>query len=184
MNYSIHPLSRERRLEEPTHRGLLVTVCSASILLLIALAGCARKDEVFVNYQVINHTDAWVVEVTINQTGGILVAEGRGASGRACCVSVPRRWSQDLSITVGWRDDSVVARDDQGKPLLIDGRPVSRSGTQYTRTVAIEPYPEKDFGALYLHILPDRSVVAKVSLLTPAHPDYRPKNPTQVDFKP
>ena len=152
--------------------------------LLVALSACADDDKVSPNYSVVNHTNAWVLDVTVNDRGGILGASPLGESGQACCVTIPKKWRPDLQVTIGWQDDSTKQLDSDGKPVKNDGRYVLIPGQKYSRTVPIQEYEPDKLGTLYIHILPDRNVIVTVSMLAPFHPDYLPNNPTQGPRQP
>jgi hypothetical protein len=143
------------------------------------VSACAEEDKVSTNYMLVNHTNGGIVEVTVNQRGGVLVADPFNGSGSACCVTIPKRWRPELNVTIGWDDDSTEQIDAAGKPILRDGKPVLIPGRRYTRTVPIQEYKRDDLGEMYIHILPDKSVIVKVSFITPSHPNYLPKNPLQ-----
>jgi hypothetical protein len=149
------------------------------VALLVALSACAEDDKVSTNYMLVNHTDGGIVEVTVNRRGGVLEAAPLGESGRACCVTIPKHWRPELRVTIGWDDDSTEQLDAAGKPVLRDGKPVLIPGQRYTRTVPIQEYKRESLGEMYIHIFPDKSVVVTVSFITPSHPDYLPKNPSQ-----
>jgi hypothetical protein len=161
-------------------RKLIALVCAAIGL----LSGCGEEQKISVGYRVVNHTNGGVVYITVNQQGGILVADPLGESGDACCVSIPRQWRPELQVTVGWQDDSTKQLDAAGKPVMRDGKPVLVPGQKYTRTVPIQEYKPNNLGTMNFHILPDKSVIATVSMLTPTHPDYLPKNPLQRPRQP
>jgi hypothetical protein len=152
--------------------------------LLVALSACSADDKVSTNYMVVNHTNVWVLDVMVNDRGGILGASPLGQSGRACCVTVPKKWRPDLQVIIGWQDDSTKQIDSDGKPMKNDGRYVLIPGQKYSRTVPIQEYQPDKLGTLYIHILPDRSVTVTVSMLAPFHPDYLPKNPLQGPRQP
>ncbi len=172
-----------RRPRSPVRRaGWFLSTTTAG--LLVALSACADNDKVSTNYSVVNHTDAWVLEVTVNDRGGILGASPLGESGDACCVTVPKRWRPDLQVTIGWQDDSTKKLDSDGKPMKNDGRYVLIPGQKYSRTVPIQEYQPDNLGTLYIHILPDRNVTVTVSMRTPSNPDYLPKNPSQRPRQP
>lgn len=156
-------------------RGALL----AGLFMAAALSACAEHEKVSTNYMVINHTDAWVIDVTVNKQGGVLIAGALGQSGRACCVTLPKAWRPDLRVTIGWRDDSAEQLDASGKPIMHDGKPVLIRGQSYSRTAPIQEYSRDQLGTMYIHILPDKNVIVVTSMLTPGHPEYLPKNPLQ-----
>jgi hypothetical protein len=158
-----------------SQRALIAIACAFVGL----LSACGEEKKVSVGYEAVNHTDVWIHEVTVDGRGGVLAAESKGGSGTACCVSIPQRWRPDLLVTIGWQDDSTKKLDGAGKPIIHDGKPVLIEGQKYSRTVAIQEYKESDVGSLKIHILENRDVVLKVSMLSPFHPDYRPANPMQ-----
>ena len=167
-----------RGMRNPARRaGWFLSAAMAG--LLVSLSACADNDKVSTNYSVVNHTDIGVVDITVNHTGGILAAHPLGQSGRACCVTVPKRWQPALKVTIGWQDDSTEVLDSEGKPMKNDGRYVLIRGQKYSRSVPIQEYQPDKLGTMYIHILPDRNVTVTVSTLAPFHPDYLPKNPTQ-----
>jgi Protein of unknown function (DUF3304) len=161
-------------------RKLLALTCAAVGL----LSGCGEEQKISVGYRVVNHTNGGVVYITVNQQGGILVADPLGGSGDACCVSIPRQWRPELQVTVGWQDDSTKQLDAAGKPVMRDGKHVLNPGQKYSRTVPIQEYKPNNLGTMNLHILPDKNVIAAVSMLMPTHPDYLPKNPLQRPRQP
>jgi Protein of unknown function (DUF3304) len=160
--------------------ALIASACAGAGL----LSGCSEEEKISVGYRVVNHTDVGVVYITVDQQGGVLGANPRGESGDACCVNIPSQWRPELRVTVGWQDDSTEQLDAAGKPVMRDGKHVLIPGQKYSRTVPIQEYKPNNVGAMNLHILPDKNVIATVSMLTPTHPDYLPKNPLQRPRQP
>jgi|GEM_PF-3593201 len=152
----------------------LLSLCS-----LFALSGCDGNTPTWaVSYGAVNHTDKYIVAISINGEGGVLTAPMHGQGGGVCCVIVPQRWTPGLSVTVKWEEDGKLIRDEKGNIKYFDGAPKYIPGPVKTQTVPLPKYDKE--GRFFVFFFPGD--VVKVALTSSPEWDewYAP---TEEDLK-
>jgi len=141
------------------------------VLALLALAACGRvepphaapqADDGMVPLQVsvLNYTDDYVNEVSVNGSwAGSMVAHSGGGS-FAGSAEVPRQWDPHYTLTVRWRDGKSYDKD----PEFF-----------YERQVATEPYQQREPGGitmLWVAFFPGDVIKLYPTRVDPGHPEF------------
>jgi hypothetical protein len=115
---------------------------------LFALSACAEKNYA-ASISPHNHTSRYIDAVYVNGNWGANVFAHSGGGSWVCCVTLPNVYSNELTVQVGWVDDS---------------------GQNHVRQVKVEPYTKP--GQLMVHFLRTGEIKVVVSNLGLGHPDY------------
>ncbi|WP_373886662.1 DUF3304 domain-containing protein [Duganella sp. BJB475] len=124
------------------------------------LAGC-RSDNASIELCGINYTKRHVEDFSVNGYSGASIYANGGGGSFVCCVSLPRQWSKDLTVTVRWNYDEKNASPSK------------------EQVVVVPKYSEEDIGFLAVHFYPDDTVRVLVTTKTNLYPGYpfpRPGN--------
>lgn len=157
----------------------------AVVPLSALLTSCVQNESEALPYLGVNHTDEWVPTFFINGEGGVLnLPPQGGGGGSVCCVTIPKRWTPNLEVTVRWRKQGYWLKDAQGKDVIRDGDRVLIEGSWVERTVPVPEYTDKDLSHFDVHFLPGDQVQVKVSFIYPEHKDYLPRYPHQRSAQP
>lgn len=141
------PTITEKYLRSITSR--LIVPATAFIFLV----GC-MDESVYISLSGLNYTDDYIADFTVNGHSGANIQDNGGGGSFVCCVAIPNRWREDLSVTVRWVHSS------------------THSGPYKEKTVKIPPYADGDFGTLVVHFYPDDNVRVLVTTKTSEHPAY------------
>lgn len=129
-------------------------------LLAFVVAACSDTSDASIELSGLNYTNVGISTFSVNgYNGGGIYPNGGGGS-FVCCVTVPRKWYKDMTVTVRWTADDRLP--DSWKQ----------------RTVAVPEYTKQDLGAFVIHFYPHDVVKALVTVKIEGHPDYphpRPK---------
>jgi len=123
------------------------------IFLLTSLSACT-EGSVAVSLSGLNYTDNYIVDFSVNGYSGANISANGGGGSFVCCVSIPRRWSKDLKVTIRWVDDD--AHPERYKEKI----------------VAVPEYTEGDFGSLVVHFYPNDVVKVLITTKTERYPGY------------
>lgn len=144
-------------------------------LLAFALTGCDvatrnEQDDAFSpsGLSAYNYSNEGIQEFYLDGAWGSGVGIG-GGGGAVCCVSVPKKWRPDLTVTLEWR------RSDCGKGVDENGWSNCRNDPAnptriIKRTIPIEPYDRAE--NVQVMFLPNDEIRIYVSGLSPSHPEH------------
>ncbi len=121
--------------------------------LVASLFGC-RDDTVDLSINGLNYTNRYVSDFSVNGYSGFDISRNGGGGSFVCCVSVPKRWREDLRVTVRWHDDDAAPEKFKEK------------------VVAVPEYHDNDFGAFVVHFYPDDTVKVLVTSIFVGHANY------------
>ncbi|GGC07534.1 DUF3304 domain-containing protein [Pseudoduganella buxea] len=140
-----------------TSKHIPITI---AVFFLSMISGCFERN---INLEVcgLNYTSLHIDEFTVNGYSGANISANGGGGGFTCCIALPRKWHEGMSVKIRWTND----------------------GTKFQnykeRTVAVPKYSDKDLGFLAVHFYPDDSVKVLVTNHTDSFPGYpypRPAN--------
>ncbi|MDD1964721.1 DUF3304 domain-containing protein [Pseudomonas putida] len=134
------------------------------LLLMLGLVGCEKKPKViepsFINITAYNHTEDYIHQYYVDQSGGANVRAYGGGGKFTCCIGVPGEWRPGMMATVRW---TTSASRKSKKPYTGE--------TWHEERVLIEPYDE-EATTLGVHFLPMGKVRLIISRMGAGHPDY------------
>ncbi len=118
-----------------------------------------------------NHTATGIGEyiVSINNSTGIdigYLGAGEGGGSSNCCVSIPRKWNSNLTVSVAW---SVWKKDDKKR--------------EFSRTISVPEYNFMDVSRLNIHFLRSGEVKVFVSKYGLRNRNY-PLKGKEAELKP
>ncbi len=131
----------------------LVLFCFSSLFFCVFLAGC-EQDSVGLEINAVNYTNKHIYDFTVNGYGGANVTAYGGGGSFVCCIVIPVKWREDLTVAVRWADND-------GNPELYK-----------ERIVVVPEYGPDDYGFLTVHFFPDDEIKVLVTTKIITHPDY------------
>lgn len=141
--------------------------CACGLLptgLAMLLAGCSPPAPIEARVRIIDN-DPTLSFVSLVSADGIALAAGVGNLNRnGCCVRLPGRWRQDLTVALAWKR----CRPQHDPETLMVSRTLC---DEHYQDVPVPEYPALDF-QFYIHLLPDNDALLVASHLPPSDPSY------------
>ena len=176
----------ERRLGVCLHRWLIALALLAAALGLAACGPTTAKP-VAVGITGYNFTAEGVQEYYVNGMRGSNLPPYGGGGSTSCCVSLPAKWSPELTVKVSWTIGDYTLPWSKLEPMTPDERSACcwRQRT-LTKVVPVERYEER-VGRVQVFFLANDEMqvwVSNVGLLSPDHPSgmnypKKPVTPTE-----
>ena len=173
----------------PIRQGGAVRLCRwlAMCILLAAglgLAACkpTAAKPMTVGITGYNFTAEGVQEYYVNGMRGSNLPPYGGGGSTSCCVSLPGKWTPELTVKVSWTMGRWTTPYESRKHLSVDEQIKCCSAERtLSKVVPVEPYDEKG-GRLQVFFLAKDEMqiwVSEMGLLSPEHPSRMgyPKKP-------
>jgi len=170
-----------RRLGVRLHRWLIVLAMLVAALGLAACSPTAAKP-VAVGITGYNFTAEGVQEYYVNGMRGSNLPPYGGGGSTSCCVSLPAKWTPELTVKVSWTIGDYTLPWSKLEPMTPDERSACcwRQRT-LSKVVPVKRYDER-VGRVQVFFLANDQIqvwVSNVGLLSPDHPSglSYPKKP-------
>ncbi|WP_082928268.1 DUF3304 domain-containing protein [Cupriavidus gilardii] len=143
-----------------------IGIGALGITVLLVAVGCsATDDNVPANLVGYNHTDLNIDDFTVDGYG-VASVRPHTNSGFVCCVNVPRRWREGLTVKVKWLEGDMSAS--------------AQEYTAHEKVVLIPKYDENDTGGQFaVHFFPGEVVKVLVTRYLPGHARYPYPSPSR-----
>ena len=139
----------------------------STVLVIAMLMGCNKEEPdmgpATAQVSAYNHTEDFIYQFYIDGSGGASVRAYEGGGGFVCCISYPREWRPDLSVTVRWTTSA-------SKPKPYTGE------TWHEKIVPIDQYTAPGT-TLNIHFLEQgnvRLIISNMGSGNPAYPGPQP----------
>lgn len=131
-----------------------LNLVASVILLSLALGACTLGNNASVELSGLNYTDTGISAFSVDGADGPGIYPNGGGGKFVCCVMVPRRWREGMSVTVRWTHDERL------------------TNSWKERVVSVPKYAENDLGGFVVHFYPNDVVKVLVTTKIVGHPDY------------
>ncbi|KAF1721760.1 DUF3304 domain-containing protein [Pseudoxanthomonas wuyuanensis] len=134
------------------------------VSLILLLAACSAPAPLESRVRIIDN-DPTLSFVSLVSADGIALASAVGNLNRnGCCLRLPGRWRQDLTVALAWK--RCRPQHDPETQLI-----VRTLCEEHYRDVPVPEYPALEF-QFYVHLLPDNDAMLVASHLPPDDPSY------------
>jgi len=150
-----------------TQRLRSMAIGAIGTTVLLAALGCsATDDKVPANLVGYNHTSLNIDDFTVDGYG-VASVRPHTNSGFVCCVSVPRRWREGLTVKVKWSEG--------------DMRASAHEYVSHEKVVVVPKYNEDDTGGQFaVHFFPGEDIKVLVTRYLPGHARYPYPSPSKT----
>lgn len=137
---------------------------SLAVLLAVLLDGCSAPAPIEARVRMIDN-DPTLSFVSLVSADGIALGSAVGKLSRnGCCVRLPGRWRQDLTVALAWKR----CRPQHDPETQLISQTLCE---EHYQDVPVPEYPALDF-QVYIHLLPDNDAMLVASHLPADDPSY------------